>query len=156
MAHVNGGQIVEVASCGLASKKVPEEQGRAILNGKGLRTAPPPCVYSTKPLHTRSLLSPLFNNFEHRISTFTMDTFTILYFASANTFTKRKDEKLPAPLVLSKLFETLEEKYPGIETKVLSSSALTINLEYVDLDDNADLIIAPGDEVAIIPPVSSG
>lgn len=82
--------------------------------------------------------------------------FTILYFASASTFTKKRDEKLPAPLPLSKLYETLEHKYPGIEDKILSSSALTINLAYVDLKDNADLIIKPEDEVAIIPPVSSG
>ncbi|TID15956.1 molybdopterin synthase sulfur carrier subunit [Venturia nashicola] len=86
-----------------------------------------------------------------------MDTFTILYFASANTFTKKKEEKIPAPLALSKLFETLEERYPGIKAKLLTSSALTVNLEYVHLEANADdFIIKPGDEVAIIPPVSSG
>ncbi|QDS70476.1 hypothetical protein FKW77_010022 [Venturia effusa] len=85
-----------------------------------------------------------------------MATFTILYFASANTFTKKKDEKFPAPLQLSKLYDTLEETYPGIKEKVLSSSALTINLEYADLEDDANLVIKAGDEVAIIPPVSSG
>jgi molybdopterin converting factor small subunit len=85
--------------------------------------------------------------------------FTILYFAAANTLTKKNSEFLPAPLQLSSLFDTLEQKYPGIKDKVLSSCALTVNLEYVDLEDNATgggALIKEGDEVAIIPPVSSG
>lgn len=62
----------------------------------------------------------------------------------------------------SKLFEVLEEKYPGIKNKVLSSCAVTINLEYVDVEEDDDetpkvaRVIQDGDEVAIIPPVSSG
>jgi len=39
---------------------------------------------------------------------------------------------------------------------VLDSCALTVNLEYVDLDDLEEEMIKEGDEVAIIPPVSSG
>jgi molybdopterin converting factor small subunit len=85
------------------------------------------------------------------------DQFTILYFAAANTFTKKKSESFPAPLQLSSLYDTLEKQYPGIKDKVLTSCALTVNLEYVDLDEKApDTMINPGDEVAIIPPVSSG
>jgi len=90
-------------------------------------------------------------------------SFTLLYFASAATFTKKTSEHIPAPLEASKLFETLEKRYPGFRTKVLSSCAVTINLEYVDIEREPEddmskghQVIQEGDEVAIIPPVSSG
>lgn len=83
--------------------------------------------------------------------------FTLLYFASAQSYTKQEKETIPAPMSIGKLFEHLETKYPGITSKVLSSSALTINLEYVDVQGAKDTtMINAGDEVAIIPPVSSG
>jgi molybdopterin converting factor small subunit len=92
-------------------------------------------------------------------------TFTILYFATASSFTTLSSEELPAPLPLTKLFPTLESRYPGITTKVLKSCAVTVNLEYVDIEEDSEpkldstsegLLIKPGDEVGIIPPVSSG
>ena len=96
--------------------------------------------------------------------------FTILYFAAASTFTNRSSERLPAPLPIRSLFSKLESRYPGITTKVLKSCAVTVNLEYVDLDDDSNddsisdgaarnedkKVIQAGDEVGIIPPVSSG
>ena len=88
--------------------------------------------------------------------------FNLLYFASASTFTGKQYEALPAPLPLRKLFATLEERYTGIKPKVLGSSLVTINLNYVDVpgDSNEggadETVIQEGDEVAIIPPVSSG
>ncbi|KAH8815227.1 molybdopterin synthase sulfur carrier subunit [Xylogone sp. PMI_703] len=85
--------------------------------------------------------------------------FKLLYFASANSYTSKESELLPAPLQLSKLFDTLEQKYAGIQAKILDSCLVTINLEYVDIPqqpDVNDIIINDGDEVAIIPPVSSG
>jgi molybdopterin converting factor small subunit len=86
--------------------------------------------------------------------------FSILYFAAASTFTGKSSEYLPAPVRARDLFATLEERYPGIKEKVLSSCALTVNLDYVDVDEagaeDADKQIGEGDEVAIIPPVSSG
>lgn len=86
--------------------------------------------------------------------------FNLLYFASASTFTSRDSEALPAPLPLSRLFETLEDKYEGITSQVLQSCLITINLEYVDLSgtstDGVPIVLKEGDEVAIIPPVSSG
>jgi molybdopterin converting factor small subunit len=85
---------------------------------------------------------------------------TILYFASASSYTSKDSEPLPAPLPLSKLFETLEERYSGIKAKVLESCLVTINLEYVDIPDASgdenEIVIKEGDEVGIIPPVSSG
>ena len=84
--------------------------------------------------------------------------FSILYFAAASSFTAKGSEHLPAPLPVRKLFSKLEERYPGIREKVLSSCAVTVNLEYVDMDedDEQGAVIGEGDEVAIIPPVSSG
>ncbi|PSR90439.1 40S ribosomal protein S28-like protein [Coniella lustricola] len=88
--------------------------------------------------------------------------FNLLYFASASSITGREFEALPAPLPLRQLFSVLEHRYAGIKTKVLDSSLVTINLGYVDVpDDSHDVgadepMIQEGDEVAIIPPVSSG
>ncbi|KAL2065002.1 hypothetical protein VTL71DRAFT_4142 [Oculimacula yallundae] len=86
--------------------------------------------------------------------------FKILYFASASSYSATDSEYLPAPLPIAKLFETLEEKYNGMKSKVLESCLVTVNLEYVDVPEGADaesdFIIKEGDEVAIIPPVSSG
>lgn len=86
--------------------------------------------------------------------------FSILYFAAASTFTTKPSEHLAAPVEARNLFAVLEDRYPGIREKVLSSCAVTVNLAYIDLDgDDAadvDLVIREGDEVAIIPPVSSG
>lgn len=92
-------------------------------------------------------------------------TFKILYFASASSFTGKHSELLPAPLPAYKLFDLLEEKYPGMKKKVLNSCAVSVGLEYVDeevlrAEENNErgksVMIAAGDEVAIIPPVSSG
>jgi molybdopterin converting factor small subunit len=92
-------------------------------------------------------------------------TFQILYFASASSYTRKQTESLPAPLPVHKLFDLLEEKYPGIREKVLASCAVSVGLEYVDQDvlegktpDGGEdvMVIREGEEVAIIPPVSSG
>lgn len=82
--------------------------------------------------------------------------FTILYFAAASSVTKKQFEYLPAPMRVSAIFNELETRYTGIKEKVLNSSALTVNLDYVDLDESDDVMINERDEVAIIPPVSSG
>ncbi|KAF8420527.1 molybdopterin synthase small subunit CnxG [Tirmania nivea] len=92
-----------------------------------------------------------------------MSTFTILYFAACSSYTSRSSESLPAPLPISKLYSVLEEKYTGITEKVLGSCLVTVNFEYVDItgggghsETEEEVVIQPGDEVAIIPPVSSG
>ena len=110
-------------------------------------------------------------------------TFTLLLFAAAATYTGTDTLLLPiisestagsGPAVpgmsIPQLFALLEARFPGIRTKVLNSCAVTVNLEYVDLDLDADghgegqdghgheieVRIMAGDEVGIIPPVSSG
>ncbi|KAH6604690.1 hypothetical protein Trco_006397 [Trichoderma cornu-damae] len=84
--------------------------------------------------------------------------FNVLYFASAGSFTGRDHESLPAPLPLGKFFSELESRYPGIQAKILDSCLVTVNLEYVDVpgEDEDGPVIQEADEVAIIPPVSSG
>ena len=57
---------------------------------------------------------------------------------------------------LSTLLDHLEDMYPTIKQSILHSCALTVNLEYVDVQTDADMLVKEGDEVAIIPPVSSG
>ena len=89
--------------------------------------------------------------------------FTVLYFASASSYTGKTSDTLSAPIPISELFNVLDERYPGFMERVLGSCAVTVNLDYVDLDsasrevDDAEVtVIQEGDEVAIIPPVSSG
>ncbi|KAH0363572.1 hypothetical protein KCU65_g7326, partial [Aureobasidium melanogenum] len=82
--------------------------------------------------------------------------FSILYFASAASFTNKPSDDLVAPMKLSALLDQLEDMYPAIKERILHSCALTVNLEYVDIQADADMLINEGDEVAVIPPVSSG
>ncbi|KAK3192695.1 hypothetical protein K4F52_001049 [Lecanicillium sp. MT-2017a] len=83
--------------------------------------------------------------------------FNVLYFASAGSFTGKESEAIPGPMALGQLFDELESRYPGIRSKILDSSLVTVNLDYVDVpQDGKGMEIKAGDEVAIIPPVSSG
>lgn len=83
-------------------------------------------------------------------------SFTIHYFAAASQYTAKNTERLPAPTTFSHLFPLLEERYSGIRDAILRSSGVSVDGEYVDLDDEPTRLIQPGAEVAIIPPVSSG
>lgn len=83
--------------------------------------------------------------------------FTLLYFASASSYAQKDADTFAAPMTCTQLFKALDDKYPGMQSKILDSCALTVNLDYVDLEDPAAIVtIHAGDEVAIIPPVSSG
>jgi molybdopterin converting factor small subunit len=83
--------------------------------------------------------------------------FALLYFASASSFTGKDMETFEGPMSLPTLFVSLEKKYAGIKNKILDSCLITVNLEYVDVNENdSGVVINAGDEVAIIPPVSSG
>ena len=83
--------------------------------------------------------------------------FNVLYFAGASSVTGRDHDAIAAPLPLGKLFAELESRYPGMQAKILDSCLVTVNLDYVDVPADSDgLMIRESDEVAIIPPVSSG
>lgn len=86
--------------------------------------------------------------------------FNVLYFASASSFTSREFESFPAPLPVGRLFDMLDSQYQDFKAKILVSCLVTVNLEYVDISKEDEqinqVIINEGDEVAIIPPVSSG
>lgn len=87
--------------------------------------------------------------------------FTVLYFASASSYTRKQHDFFPGPLPLAQLPDFLEKQYSGIKEKVLESCALTVNLDYVDIEEEVSkgengLVVREGDEVAVIPPVSSG
>jgi len=84
------------------------------------------------------------------------ETFSIHYFATASQYTSKNTESLPAPLKLSSLFDELEKRYPGITDKILSSCGVSLDGEYVDIEEDGDVLIQAGGEVAVIPPVSSG
>lgn len=89
--------------------------------------------------------------------------FQVLYFAAARDLTNCESDVFDAAMPLSTLLALLEDKYPGLKT-VIDRSAITRNLEYIDVPgegDNGngdinDIVIEPGDVIAIIPPVSSG
>lgn len=87
--------------------------------------------------------------------------FTVLYFASSSSYTHKQHDFFSGPLLLSQVPDLLEKRYPGIKEKILGSCALTVNLDYVDMEEEAGkgeqgLVVQAGDEIAIIPPVSSG
>jgi molybdopterin converting factor subunit 1 len=83
----------------------------------------------------------------------------VLYFASAKDAAGIKAENIPFPglsesLSIQDLFQVLESRHSKLkEKKILSSVAVAVNLEYVDISAGT---VKPGDEVAIIPPVSGG
>lgn len=83
----------------------------------------------------------------------------MLYFAGASSYTGKDHEAWPAPLPLTELFSKLDSRYPGMQQKILDSCMVTINLDYVKIPEVGDpdnTMIQECDEVAIIPPVSSG
>ncbi|KAM5356209.1 hypothetical protein ACJ41O_002855 [Fusarium nematophilum] len=85
--------------------------------------------------------------------------FNVLYFATASSHTKKDHEAFPAIMSLQTLFRELESRYPGMKAKILDSCLVTVNLDYVDVSSEEgadDITIQEADEVAIIPPVSSG
>ncbi len=96
---------------------------------------------------------------------------TVLLFASAATYAGGVETvtlSLRGPTTLGEVFGALESRFPGFTDKILTSSAVTVDLEYVDFEIShhskasgltgrgLDLVVPAGAELAIIPPVSSG
>lgn len=77
------------------------------------------------------------------------------------SFTKQQCHLFEAPICSATLFQALEEAYPNITQRILNSSAITVNLDYMEFEQGSGkdfncFEIQAGDEVAVIPPVSSG
>ncbi|KAF9574970.1 hypothetical protein EC968_004730 [Mortierella alpina] len=81
--------------------------------------------------------------------------FTVLYFASAKDASKTEADKLEwtAGINSTALTRLLLDLHPGLD-HVLKTSMFAVNMEYMDNDDS--WTVQPGDEIAIIPPVSGG
>jgi molybdopterin converting factor small subunit len=87
--------------------------------------------------------------------------FTVLYFATSKSYTRKDYDFFPAPLLLSQVPDLLEKQYPGIKEKVLESCAWNVNIDYVDLEEETakgahGLMLQPGDDLVVVPPVSAG
>jgi molybdopterin converting factor small subunit len=103
------------------------------------------------PVSSFNLHSTFQNPRSHWV--FRQMSFTLLLFGPAATYTGSTSLQLQTPMNLKELNEKLETMFPGIQEKVLEGSMMTVNLEYVE---GLEMQLKEGDEVAIIPPVSSG
>ena len=65
-------------------------------------------------------------------------------------------------MTLREMFAELERRFPGVGEKVLKSSQIAVDLEYVDCEwaerdtEKAEVVIGKGSEVGVVPPVSAG
>ncbi|KAF9209700.1 hypothetical protein BGZ49_002131 [Haplosporangium sp. Z 27] len=84
-----------------------------------------------------------------------MSHFTVLYFASAKDASKVEVDKFEwsAGINAQALKQILVERHSNL-SDVLKTSMFAVNMEY--LDDESSWTVQPGDEVAVIPPVSGG
>lgn len=86
-------------------------------------------------------------------------TFTLLLFGPAQTFCADTSTlQLPAPTTLAAVLTELERRFPGFGARVLRSSQVALNLEYVEWGEETagEVAIGVGDELGIVPPVSAG
>lgn len=84
-------------------------------------------------------------------------TFTVLFFGPMAELTGVRTEEIDAVVIntVDALLKYLKKKYAAADNldALLSACAVAVNMEYA-YDRNA--VIVAGDEIAIIPPVSSG
>ncbi|KAG0072158.1 hypothetical protein BGZ89_007896 [Linnemannia elongata] len=81
--------------------------------------------------------------------------FKVLYFASAKDASKTDGDKFEWSdnINAEALTNLLLERHPDL-APILKISMFAVNMEYMDQDNS--WTVQPGDEVAIIPPVSGG
>lgn len=96
------------------------------------------------------------------------ETFTLLLFASARAYCSETESlTLAAPMTLRALLAELERRWPGVGDKILRRGCQIVrNLDYLDVEvgdvmdgkteGEGEVVIGPGDEVAVVPPVSAG
>jgi molybdopterin converting factor subunit 1 len=82
-----------------------------------------------------------------------MSTVTVLYFAAVGEFLGKKEETMPLPegTTIRGLLDALAARHPGLSAR-LPHLRVARNEEFASLD----AMLAPGDVVALIPPVAGG
>lgn len=80
----------------------------------------------------------------------------VLYFAKSAEIAGVRSETISVPqeIKASQLWQELETLHPGL-ADVRNQVIFAVRQEYVELGDQ-QLLLQPGDEVAIIPPISGG
>lgn len=80
---------------------------------------------------------------------------TIEYFGPSKDFTKKTSEQVSDIITLQNLYDHLTLTYSReFQSYVQQNCGITLNYEYIDR--NQDIRFKDGDEICIIPPVSSG
>ncbi|KAI8802165.1 ThiamineS/Molybdopterin converting factor subunit 1 [Cladochytrium replicatum] len=83
----------------------------------------------------------------------------VLYFSSSRNAANgliSEELKLDSTATVATLLSHLRDTYGDMMKKVLSTSMVAVNLEYVEKDGEDGTVLNDGDEVSIIPPVSGG
>ncbi|KAG7264707.1 hypothetical protein CRUP_019010 [Coryphaenoides rupestris] len=81
---------------------------------------------------------------------------TVLYFARSAELTGHRSEVVPLPVVTSssQLWGHLLELHPSLAA-LQDQVVLAVRQQYVSIGDQS-IILADGDEVAVVPPLSGG
>jgi len=82
-----------------------------------------------------------------------VDSVTVLFFGAAADQAGTRQTALPVDdgATLGDLWSALTDRHPGL-TPMRGTLAFAVNGEYARAEDR----VAPGDEVAVLPPVSGG
>lgn len=83
---------------------------------------------------------------------------TIEYFGPSKDFTSKESEKIDSITTLKDLYNHFVESYSlEFQKYVEENCGITLNYEYIEERNHPEEIrIVQGDEICIIPPVSSG
>ena len=84
-----------------------------------------------------------------------MSQVKVLYFASAKDATKCPHEyyKVSEYPKLGDVISAITGVYPGLQQLIDTACLIAVNLEYTQ---DMQMALKPGDEIALIPPVSGG
>uniref|UniRef100_A0A2K5E732 Molybdopterin synthase sulfur carrier subunit n=1 Tax=Aotus nancymaae TaxID=37293 RepID=A0A2K5E732_AOTNA len=80
----------------------------------------------------------------------------VLYFAKSAEITGVRSETISVPQEIKalQLWKEIETRHPGL-ADVRNQVIFAVRQEYVELGDQL-LLLQPGDEIAVIPPISGG
>ena len=82
-------------------------------------------------------------------------TVTVLLFAKARELVGSSSvtTSVPASIRYSELLSHLEAEFPGLQ-RLGRTFVLSLNENYIDQEE--ELVLTNGDEIAVIPPISGG